>query len=135
MSGPEVLYADGEHAAVEWLVGAMPSRWPGCTVGVDLPGDWKPGDPPHVLVALDGTPSAVHPIEAYQTVRVTAWASSRPAAKQLCQRAHSALLAHPCGNGVGSVQFLTGVTPAKDPTTGAYLASATVRITVRATGV
>lgn len=129
----EVIYPDGEAAAIAWLVDAMASRWPGCTVGLDLPDNWKPSSAPHVQVALDGTPSAVHPIEAYQTVRVTAWAGNAPAAKQLCGRAHAALLAHPGGNGVGRVQFLTGVQPAKDPTTGGHVASATVRITVRAT--
>src|SRR5690606_6968966 len=113
-----------EEAAKDWLEVAMVSRWPGCTVGLALPRDWKNGTAEHVMVACDGTPTAVHPIEAYSTVRVTAFAHSRSDAKRLCGIAHAALLAHPLGDGVGRVEFLTGAQPAKDESTGAYIASA-----------
>lgn len=128
---PEVIYPDGERESVTWLVTAMASRWAGCTVGTDLPSGWKPSSAPHVMVALDGTPSAVPPIEAYQTIRVTAYAGTRTNAKSLCAKAHAALLAHPLGGPVGRVTYLTGVDVDKDPTTGAHIASATVSMTVR----
>lgn len=127
----EVIYPDAEEAAQEWLDVAMDSRWPGCNVSMSLPQDWKRGSAPHVMVQCDGTPSAVPPIEAYSTVRVTAFHHNRSDAKALCAAAHAALLAHPLGDGIGRVEWLTGVQPAKDESTGAHIASATVRMTVR----
>ena len=134
----EVTYPDGEIQSVDWLTEALPSRFTGdddrfdgTTVGIDLPGEWTTASPPHVMVALDGTPSAAHPIEAYQTIRLTAFALKKTDAKRLCAIAHGTLLAHPGGNGVGRVEYLTGVQPATDPTTGAAIAACTSRVTVR----
>jgi hypothetical protein len=130
---PEVVYADGEEAAIRWLLTAMESRWDGeLSVGRDLPSSWTPDAPPHLLVVSDGTPSGVHPIEAYQTIRLVAFAKLSPTAKRICAVAHAALIAHPGGDGVSKVQFLTGVLPAKDHSNGAELASATVRVAVQA---
>lgn len=137
MTTQEVVYGDGEIEAVDWLTDELPSRltgeeFEGTTVGVDLPLDWKPSDPPHLMVALDGTPSAVHPILCRQTIRLVAFTRSKTAAKRLCAIGQSVLLVHPGNQVVSNVEFLTGVQPAKDPTTGAEIASATQRMTVRA---
>jgi hypothetical protein len=133
MTTQEVVYGDGERESVDWLLDELHYRWPSeHTVGVDLPADWTTDADPHVQVSLDGTPSAVHPIIARQTIRLTAYSGSKTTSKRLVAVAQSVLLVHSGNEVVSNVEFLTGVQPAKDPTTGAEIASATVRMTVRA---
>lgn len=121
----EVDFVDGEAALIDWLLdGALAARTTiDATVGNNLPGDWTVSSKPHLMVAHDGTPGAVWPIEEHQTIRVTAFARYQPDARALARAAHRACLAYP-----GKVDHLIGVAPAgKDPTTGAELASGTVR--------
>lgn len=121
----EVDFVDGEVALIDWFLGgALADRTVvPFTVGNTLPASWTPSSTPHLLVAHDGTPGAAWPIEEHQTIRLTAFAEHIPTAKALARAAHRAALAYP-----GKVQHLIGVAPAgTDPTTGARLASGTVR--------
>lgn len=137
MTTQEVVYGDGEAEAIDWLTAELPERLPselvGCTVGVELPSTWKAKtSPPHVQVVLDGTPSAVHPIIARQTIRLVSWTRTHTLSKQLCAIAQGCLLVHTGNEVVSNVEFLTGVQPARDPNHDAPIASATSRMTVRA---
>lgn len=128
----EVTFPDPELAAVDYLTDAMPSRWDdNLTVGVELPDDWTPASTEHVQVQWDGTPGHDREVLAYCTVRIVAWSRSRTRAKHLCGVAVGALTVHEGGDGVSSIDRLTGVQPAKDPTTGGHIAAATVRMTMR----
>lgn len=128
----EVTFPDPEIAAVDILTDMMPSRWDEeLTVGVELPDDWTTGSLEHVQVQWDGTPGHDREVLAYCTVRIVAWAGTRTNSKRLCGVAVAALTAHEGGDGVSSIDRLTGVQPAKDPTTGAHIAAATVRMTMR----
>lgn len=130
----EIVYGDAEGAAIDWLTEALETRWDDpVTVANHLGSTWEPGDTLHVLVQCDGTPGGVHPIEVYQTVRVTVFAQYTTDARALCQIAHAALLAFPGDPeaGIGGAAFLTGVMPGEDPENGAQTASATVRMKVR----
>lgn len=125
---PLAVPPDAEHLVVDYLTSALAGRGQDVTVGVDLPATWTTTTKPHVQVGHDGTPSGRYPITAKATVRLTAWASSTTAAKALAALAQGLLLVHPGDAGVGSTQFLTGNLPARDPTTGAQLASNTTRV-------
>lgn len=131
---PLAVPPDAERIVVDYLTTALAARGQDVTVGVSIPITWSPlpisqgGSKPHVQVGHDGTPSGRYPITAKATVRLTAWASSTTAAKTLAGLVQGLLLIHPGGGGVGSTQFLTGNLPARDPSTGAQLASNTTRI-------
>lgn len=121
-------YPDVERLVVDWLTSELDE--PDCTVGVGVPAAWQPGDK-HLQVDLDGTPRMDHPVAAYATVRLVAWADSTTDAKRLAMRAHGVLLAHPGGDGIAGTRALTGIFPARDSKTGAEIASVTARVTVR----
>lgn len=121
-----VTFPDPERLAVDYLDGLLIE-----TVGVNLPGGWTTRSGAHVQVAHDGTPELDWPAVAYATLRVTAWAGSTSAAKDLAGRAMALLLTHPGGGGVAGVRPLTGVLPTQDPTTRAPLASFTCRVDLR----
>lgn len=127
-TAPEVTYGDGDHAAVDYLESALETRWDGeVGVGVKLPGDWTPDGNPFLVVDLTATPGAVHPIEEYQTVRLIAYANTTRDAKRLAAVAQGALLAHP----TIKTEYLTGRTTETDESTGAELASCSVRMSMR----
>lgn len=127
-TAPEVTYGDGDHEAVDYLEAALETRWDGPVgVGVKLPADWVPTMAPFLVVDLTATPGAVHPIEEYQTVRLIAHADTTRTAKRLAAVAQGALLAHP----TMKTEYLTGRTTEFDESTGAELASCSVRMTVR----
>ena len=119
---------DAEHVVIDYLTTALAARGQDVTCGVDVPTTWTTTTKSHVQVGLDGTPIVEYPILARASVRVTAWASSTTAAKALAALAHGLMLSHPGSPEVGSVRPLTGVLPARDPDTGAQLASVSVRL-------
>ena len=128
---PLAVVPDAERIVVDYLTIALAARSITATVGVDLPVTWDATSVQHVQVALDGTPSLRYPVLARATVRLTAWASTTTAAKSLASLAQGLLCSHPGSTAIGSVQALTGVLPARDPSTGAQLASVTCRVNLR----
>lgn len=139
MARPLVTYPDPEHLVVDVLAAALADE--DCTVGVGLPDGWQIDrtapentSPPHVQVALDGTPVDEHPVALRCTIRITAWADNPTPAKALVLLAHGHLLAT-AGNddGLSTVSPLTGPLPAHDDDHDADLASCTLRVRVRST--
>ncbi|MGV8972249.1 MAG: hypothetical protein ACOH10_07990 [Rhodoglobus sp.] len=124
---PLTVAPDAERLAVDYLTLTLAGRAQDATVGVNLPSAWTSTTKPHVQVALDGTPEVAYPILCAATLRITAWAGSTTTAKALAGLCMGLLLAHPGSREIGSVRPLTGVLPARDPDTGAQLASVTVR--------
>lgn len=123
---------DAERLVGEYLTTALLSRGEDVTVGAKVPATWNPlaisegGSKPHVLVALDGTPSATYPIVAAASVRITVYASGSTKAQQLANLCLGLLLFQ-----FGDGAFLTGVQPAKDNTISAQLATIAVRVNLR----
>lgn len=130
---PLVAFPDAERLAVDYLTDALADRDEDVTVGVDLPATWTTASKNHVQVALDGTPIVTYPALAKATVRVTAWSGAATQAKALAGLAMSLLLTHPGSSDIASVRPLTGVLPARDPDSGAQLASITVQVNLRST--
>jgi hypothetical protein len=125
----EVTYPDAERLMVDHLEPLLTDA----TVSIGVPPAWETGvtDTPHLEVALDGTPSVVHPFAQRATIRLIARASSPTDAKALAQLAHGHALAGNWPDGISNVRPLTGPTPARDPHTEAELAAVTVQVTVR----
>lgn len=125
---PVAIPTDAERATVDVLTPALAILGEDVTCGVNMPTPWADATKPHVQVALDGTPNGTYPMTAAATIRLTAWATSTTTAKALVNLAQAIMCAHPGGDGIQSVQYLTGVMPTKDPDTGAQLATCTVRV-------
>lgn len=101
------------------------------SVGIGVPKGWTPEAGVHAQVALDGTPTVITPVAQRHTMRVTVWAETTTAAKAAAARLQAHLHAHPGGEGITAIKPLTGTLPARDPDTGAELASFTVAAVVR----
>lgn len=129
MSKPLAAAPDAEIVAVQYLTAALVAHGETVTVGVVIPttSTWT-ASTKFIQVALDGTPTVEYPVMERASLRVTAWAGSTTEAKRLCRVVLAMLLSHPGGNGVGSIRPLTGCLPTKDPTTGAQLATGSVRM-------
>lgn len=128
---PDVL-----DLVVNYLTPLLISRGEDVTVGDELPASWsalpisKGGSKPHILVAHDGTPNATYPIVAAASVRVTAFCgkTAQRRAFHLSTLCQGLLLARTAGGGMGSIQFLSGALPAKDPDTNAAMSFVAVRV-------
>lgn len=120
---------------VAYLTTQLAARGEDVTVGIDLPSGWTTASKPHILVALDGTPSAEYPVTAAASVRIAAFCAtlSQYRAEHLSTLCQAILLAHPGGGGIASVQFLTGALATEDPTTLAALSFVAVRVNLRLT--
>jgi hypothetical protein len=95
----------------------------------DVPDLWKPADGPVVLVADDGGPLK-WPIMSRIVIRVTVFANGKDTARLLAGRC----IGHLQENRIsGLVVFRSGtsILEARDPKTGADMASFTVPTTVR----
>lgn len=125
---PVAVPPDAEHVAIDILTAALGARAQDVTVGVNVPATWTVGTKPHVQVALDGTPEVIYPLMWRASVRVTTWHESTTIAKALAALSQAILCAYAGSPTVASVQPLTGVLPARDPDTGAQLASITCRM-------
>lgn len=101
------------------------------TIGIGVPSAWTPDDGLHIQVALDGTPVVNAPVSSRSTVRVVAWSGSTTDSKDLAGILQGLLHAHAGGDGITAILPLTGTLPARDPDTGAELASFTVAVVVR----
>lgn len=99
------------------------------SVGIGVPDDWSIGDPAHVAIFDDGGPGR-WPVFDAPRVRVTVYADGRARAREvagLCR----ALLTYRTVPGVAKVKDPSGILDARDPHTGAILASFHVRAIAR----
>lgn len=120
-------FPDPERVVRDYLDGVLPE-----SVGVGVPSDWVKGQSaPHVQVSLDGVFLASWPVAGEATIRLVAWAASPTAAKELAQRAHGYMLAHPGTPPIAGTRRLVGLIPSRDEQTGAETAAVTVRVTLR----
>lgn len=124
---PVVEWPDVERLMVDLIDGFDITD----TVGVGVPSGWTPDAGVHAQVALDGTTTIIVSVMQRHTMRVTVWAETTTAAKAAAARLQANLHAHPGGEGITAIKPLTGTLPAKDPDTGAELASFTVAAVVR----
>lgn len=91
-------------------------------VRLNVPEKWKPADGALLVVADDGG-TTVWPIASEHTIRLTAYAAGRTQARALVARA-CGLLGDGRPAGVQSINSTMGnVLDARDPNTGAMLAS------------
>lgn len=102
----------------------------GAEVRTNVPETWTTENGPLLIVADDGG-SAIWPVKSRHTIRLTAWAIGRTQA-----RAIVALAAGKLGDGrpdgVANVERdMGGILDARDPATGAMLASALVYMHAR----
>lgn len=102
-------------------------------IGVVAPTSaWTASSVPFLQVALDGITSVRYPILWNASVRITAWAFATTVAQDLAALCEARLLS---GVGGGTDVFgfrsLTGVQVAKDPATGAQLATISVRANLK----
>lgn len=103
---------------------------PSVRVADEVPGDWDVAAGVPLLVVNDDGGPTTWPIWSEPIVRVTAYANGKQTAKQLRARALGELMASvPSGMHVRKTGI--GYTDARDPDTGADLASFTVTATVR----
>ena len=130
MSKPLVVPPNVETIVGDYLRAALLARGQDVTVGVVIPPTWSSSTKPHVQVALDGT-EVRYPALWKCSVRVTCWAAGTTTAQALAGLAHGLLLSHPGDVSVGSIRPLTGTIPARDPDTGAQLASVSVLVNLR----
>lgn len=119
---------DIERAVRSLLATLTPSP---TTVGIGVPPAWKDGSPGHLQVGWDGTSVPAHRIVATGLIRVTAWAHSTSDAKSLALDADARLCAHDGTGAISAIRPGSGLLPARDPDSGAELASFTCRVTVR----
>ena len=128
MTKPVAIPADAETITVDHLKANLSAHGSDATCSMLEPLPWADRTKSHVQVAMNGTPNATYPMTAAVTIRLTAWARGATDAKLLAGLAQGIMCAHQGGGGVQSVQFLTGILPAKDAETGAQLATCTVRV-------
>lgn len=128
-----VTYPDVEHLVVDYLTIELADVEGDVTCGVGVPERWKPGSPSHVQVVSDGVPTRDGTVAAHAIVRLVARAATTTEAKRLAGVALGLLAAHPGGGGIARTRALTGPLPAREPETGAELASTTARVTLRST--
>lgn len=128
---PRVTYPDAERLVVDYLAAELAALEPAVTVGVGVPTDWTPTQPPHVSIVSDGTPWLRTPVAVRTTIRCTVRARTTSEAKRVAWVAHGVLLAHPGGGGVTGVRRQIGVMPVRDPVTDVECAWFAVGVTVR----
>lgn len=112
------MQADPMPSIRDWLRGQMPGTW----VRATLPTDWTPKAAPGLIVSDDGGP-ADYPIRTIHTVRITAWGSGRDTVHALAAEAAGRLVAGRPPGVVHTSRRAGAVLDARDPATGAVLAS------------
>lgn len=127
MSKPLVVPPNVETIVSDYLRTTLLARGQDVTVGVAVPSTWSSSTKPHLQVALDGT-WVQYPVLWKHSVRLTAWAAGTTTAQALVNLAFALVCAHPGSAQVGSIKPLTGTLPARDPDTGAQLASVSVEV-------
>jgi len=112
------VQADIAPSIADWLGDIITTA----DVRLSVPDKWTPADGPLLIVADDGGP-AVWPIKSRHTIRLTAWADGRSAARGIAALA-AGLLGDGRPTGVANIERDMGtILDARDPNTGAILAS------------
>lgn len=120
------VQADILPAIVDWL----DSRISTAEVRLSVPDRWKPSDGALLIIADDGGP-VTWPVTSRHTVRLTAWADGRTTARAIVALA-AGLLGEGRPTGVGNISSEMGaILDARDPNTGAILASVLVTAQAR----
>ncbi|MEI8229421.1 MAG: hypothetical protein WCH77_14320, partial [Planctomycetota bacterium] len=97
---------------------------------LNVPEKWKPADTPVLVVADDGGPT-MWPAMSRHTIRLTVYAAGRTQARTIASLA-ACLLGDGRPNGVNHVSSDMGsILDARDPNTGAVLASVLITATSR----
>lgn len=128
---PLVTFPDPQRYVVDYLSAVLSDRGETANVAAEVPDGWAPKAGDLVVVEWDGSLDE-YPVLSRATVRVTTWCKDPTRGKSLAGVCRSLLLSHPGGGGVANIRSLTGVLPARDPRTRAYLASVTVAVNLRA---
>ena len=111
------IQADIIPAIADWLQERVSAE-----VRLSVPDRWTPADGALLIVADDGGPM-IWPIKSQHTIRLTAWADGRSTARSIAGLA-AGLLGSGRPTGVISVDSDMGtILDARDPNTGAILAS------------
>ena len=112
------VQADIAPAIADWLDDIINNA----DVRLSVPDKWVPADGALLIVADDGGP-ALWPIKSRHTIRLTAWADGRTLARGIAAYA-AGLLGDGRPTGVAHVERDMGtILDARDPNTGAILAS------------
>ena len=112
------VQADIAPAIADWLDDIITNA----DVRLSVPDKWVPADGALLIVADDGGPT-VWPIKSRHTIRLTAWADGRTLARGIAAYA-AGLLGDGRPTGVAHVERDMGtILDARDPNTGAILAS------------
>lgn len=113
------VQVDPMPAMRDWLRANMPAAgW----VRATLPTDWTPKAAAGVILSDDGGP-AEYPIRTTHTVRITAWGGDKTTVRDLAAEAAGRLVAGRPPGIVHTSKRAGAVLDARDPATGAYLAS------------
>lgn len=131
-----VTWADPERVVIDYLEGILPTRGEafaqGARAGLELPSNWQHRiSDPFVTVELDGTSSILYPIYQFTNIRCVVWHSSPTKAKALANLVMGLLASRHGTNECTSIIPVLGVQPAKDPDSGAAMASISVSVTLR----
>ena len=112
------VQADIAPAIADWLDDIISNA----AVRLSVPDKWVPADGALLIVADDGGP-ALWPIKSRHTIRLTAWADGRTLARGIAAYA-AGLLGDGRPTGVANIERDMGtILDARDPNTGAILAS------------
>jgi len=112
------VQADIAPSIADWLGDIINNA----DVRLSVPDKWTPADGALLIVADDGGP-AMWPIKSQHTIRLTAWAAGRSAARGIAAYA-AGLLGDGRPPGVANIERDMGtILDARDPNTGAILAS------------
>ena len=112
------VQADIAPAIADWLDDIITNA----AVRLSVPDKWTPTDGALLIVADDGGP-ALWPIKSRHTIRLTAWADGRTLARGIAAYA-AGLLGDGRPTGVANIERDMGtILDARDPNTGAILAS------------
>lgn len=127
------LFPDVEESVVGVLDGlrtdlALLADLPSCTVGTNVPREWKPTDAAHLLVRVDGGSAVDMPIAGRVTVSLVARASTTRRAKRLAIAAQALLASR---HDLISAVSQSGPITARDEQTDVELASTTVLVVAR----
>lgn len=106
----------------------LAQRFPTLQVRLELPGDWKLGAAPVLIVADDGGPMDMWPAATATSIRVTSWTSGRD---RTYVNAATARLLSGRIPGIASILPVSGVLDARDKATGGDLASVIVQAIAR----